>query len=54
MKKPGPNFKMSKAGKINLAVNSHKPGRAARKRGIIQAELYGSEVVKSRKDREQV
>lgn len=51
MKKPGPNYKMSKAGKINIAVNWSKPGRAARKRGIVQAELYGSEVVRSRRER---
>jgi hypothetical protein len=51
MKKPGSSYKMSKAGKTNLAMNWHKPGRAARKRSIIQAELYGAEVVKSRKER---
>ena len=52
MKTPGPNFKMSKAGKINLAVKWHKPGRAARKRSVVQAELYGAEVIKSRRERD--
>ena len=51
MKKPGPNYKMSKAGKINIAVNWSKPGRAARKRGIVQAELYGAETIRSRRER---
>lgn len=52
MKTPGPNYKMSKAGKINLAVNWAKPGRAARKRSIVQAELYGAEVVRAKRERE--
>lgn len=52
MKKPSANYKMSKAGKINLAMNWHKPGRGARRRSIIQAELYGAEVVRSRKERD--
>jgi len=43
---------MSKAGKIALAVNWNRPGRAARRPSIIEAELYGSEVIKSRKDRD--
>ena len=51
MKTPGPNYKMSKAGKINLAVNWDRPNRQACRRSIIQAELYGSEVIKSKRDR---
>jgi hypothetical protein len=50
MKKPGPNYKMSKAGKISLAVNWNRPHKSARRRGIVQAELYGSEVIKSKRD----
>lgn len=52
MKTANANFKMSKAGKINLAMNWHKPGRAVRRRSIVQAELYGAEVIKSRKERD--
>lgn len=51
MMKAGPNYRMSKAGKINLAVNWNKPGRGARRRSIVQAELYGSVSVKSRKEK---
>jgi len=51
MKRSGPHYRMSKAAKIVLAVNWNRPCRRARKRAIIQAELHGSEVVKSRKDR---
>lgn len=52
MKNPGPHYRMSKAGKISLAMNWHRAHRKARKLSIIQAELYGSEVVKSKKDRD--
>lgn len=52
MKKPGPNYKMSKANKIDLAVNWHRPGLAARKRTIIEGELYGREVVKAKRERD--
>jgi len=52
MKTPSANFRMSKAGKINLAVNWNRPNKNARRRSIIQAELYGSEVVKSKRERE--
>ena len=52
MKTPGPNYKMSKHGKINLAVNWNRPHKNARRRSIIQAELYGSEVVRGRKERD--
>jgi hypothetical protein len=51
MKTPGPNYKMSKAGKIDLAVNWNRPNRGARRKSIIQAELYGSEVIKSKRER---
>lgn len=50
--KPTANYKMSKAGKINLAMNWNKPGRAARKRSIVQAELYSTLVVRPKKDRD--
>ena len=50
MKMAGPTYRMSKAAKIALAVSWNRPWRRARKRAIIQAELHGSEVVKSRKD----
>lgn len=52
MKKPGPTYKMSKSGKTNLAVNWHRPNKSARKRTLIEGELYGREIVKSKRDRE--
>lgn len=52
MKQATSNYKMSKAGKINLAMNWHKPGQGARKRSIVQAELYALEVVRSKKPRD--
>ena len=51
MKTPGSNYKMSKAGKIALAVNWNRPDKRARRKSIIQAELYGSEVIKSKRER---
>lgn len=50
--KSGPNYRMSKAAKIDLARNWYRPNRAQRKRTIIQGELHGSIVVKSRRDKE--
>lgn len=50
--KPGPNYRMSKAGKINLAVNWARPNRAQRRRTIIQGELYGAVIVKSKRERD--
>lgn len=52
MKKPGPNYKMSKAGKIHLAVNWSRPGKSARKRTLIEGEIYGREVIKSKRERD--
>jgi len=52
MKKPGPTYKMSKAGKTNLAVNWHRPLASARKRTLIEGELYGREVVKSKREKD--
>lgn len=52
MIKPGPNFRMSKAGKIDLAVNWNRPNKAARRRTIIQGELYAAQVIKSKRERD--
>lgn len=52
MMKPGPNFRMSKAGKIYLAVTWNRPNKRARRLSTIQSELYGSAVVKSRRERD--
>lgn len=52
MMKPGPNYRMSKAGKTNLAVNWSRPGQAQRRRTIILGELYGAQVIKSKRERE--
>lgn len=51
MKRPGPNYRMSKAGKTYLAVTWHRPHKAARRRALVQAELYASEVIRPRKER---
>jgi hypothetical protein len=50
--KPGPNYRMSKAGKVDLARNWYRPNRQQRKRTIILGELYGSVVIKGRRDKE--
>lgn len=52
MKKPGPNYKMSKTAKIHLAVNWNRPGKAQRKRTVIEGELYSREVVRAKKERD--
>lgn len=52
MMKPGPNYRMSKAGKINLAVNWSRSNKAARRRTIIQGELYGAVVTKSKREKD--
>jgi hypothetical protein len=52
MMKSGPNYRMSKAGKVDLARNWHRPNRAQRKRTIILGELYGAVIVKSRREKE--
>jgi hypothetical protein len=52
MMKSGPNYRMSKAGKTNLAVNWNRANRAARRRSIIQGELYGAVTVKSKREKE--
>ena len=52
MMKPGPNYKMSKTGKIYLACTWNRSNRAARRRSLIQSELYGTQVIKSKRERE--
>lgn len=52
MMRPGPNFRMSKAGKIYLATTWSRANKEARRRGIIMAELYGSVVIKSKRERD--
>lgn len=52
MMKPGPNYRMSKAGKINLAVNWNRPNRTARRRTIILGELYAVQVIRSKKEKD--
>lgn len=51
MKQPGPNYRMSKAGKTYLAVTWNRPHKNARRRATVQSELYGSEVIRPRKER---
>lgn len=52
MKKPGPAYKMSKAGKVHLAQTWFRPNAGARKRTLIEGELYGREIVKTKRDHE--
>jgi len=52
MMKSGPNFKMSKAGKIDLAVNWQRPNQGLRRRTIIQGELYAAQVVRGKRERD--
>ena len=52
MIKPGPNFRMSKAGKIDLAVNWNRPNKGARRRTIILGELYAAQVIRSKRERD--
>lgn len=52
MKRPGPNYRMSKSGKIYLAVTWARPNRTQRRRSLVQSELYGAELVKSKRDRD--
>jgi len=50
--KPGPNYRMSKAGKTHLATTWNRPNQAQRRRTIILGELYGAQVIKSKRERE--
>jgi hypothetical protein len=48
--KPGPNYKMSRRAKTQLAHLWNRPFRNAIKRAIIEAELYGRVVIKGKRD----
>lgn len=50
--KTGPNYRMSKAGKIYLARTWARPNKALRKRNICQGELYGSVTIKGKREKE--
>lgn len=52
MIKPGPNFRMSKSGKIYLATTWNRANRAARRRTVILGELHGALVIKSKRERD--
>lgn len=52
MMKPGPNYRMSKASKINLAVNWWRAGQAVRRRALIMGELHGAVIIKSKRERD--
>lgn len=54
MMRPGHNYRMSKSGKIHLAFTWNRPNQAQRRRTIILGELYGAQVIKSKRDREAV
>jgi hypothetical protein len=48
--KPGPNYKMSRRAKTQLARLWNRPFKNFIKRTIIEGELYDRVIVKSRKD----
>jgi hypothetical protein len=48
--KPGPNYKMSRAAKTQLARLWNRPFKNFIKRTIIQGELYGRVVIKGKRD----
>lgn len=52
MRRAGPNYRMSKSGKIYLARTWSRSNKSARRRSLIESELYGSEVVKSKRERD--
>lgn len=51
MMKPTSTYKMSKASKIMLAMTWSRPGKRARHRSVIDAELHSRLVVKQKRDR---
>jgi hypothetical protein len=48
MKKPTSNYRMTRAAKTYLAFNWNRPDKRARKQTVIEGELYGAEVFKSK------
>ena len=48
MKKPTSNYRMTRAAKTYLAFNWNRPHKRARKLTVIEGELYGAEVFKSK------
>jgi hypothetical protein len=48
--KPGPNYKMSRAAKTQLACLWNRPFKNFIKRTIIEGELYGRVVIKGKRD----
>ncbi len=51
MSKPTASYRMSKAGKIYLACTWDRPDFGQRKRSLIDAEIKGREVVRSKRER---
>lgn len=50
MMKPGPNYKMSRAAKTMLSRNWNRPAISVIRRAVIEGELYGRLVVKSKRN----
>ena len=50
--RPGPNYRMTKSSKIYLAVTWNRSNRRTRRQSIIQSELFGSAIIKGRRERE--
>jgi hypothetical protein len=48
MKKPSSIYRMTRAAKTYLAFNWNRPYKRARKHTVIEGELYGAEVFKSK------
>jgi len=52
MMRPTAAYKMSKSGKIALACAWNRAHRGAVRKAIIEGELYGRAVIKSRRDKD--
>lgn len=52
MMKPGPNYRMSKSGKIHLARSWNRPQQGLRRRTVILGELYGNQIIKGKRERD--
>lgn len=50
--KSGPNYRMSKSGKINLARTWKRNNRSVIRQAVIQGELHGAVVVRNKRDKE--
>ena len=52
MMRPGPSYRMSKSSKIHLARTWNRPQKGLRRRTVILGELYGNQIIKSKRERD--